>query len=118
MPGPIPCLGYPSRTAAVLALRGQGLSSRQIARRIGIEVKTVTALEGAHNNHRKGFERQGRPAGSILVDPAIVRAFRPHAARRGMSAGALIDRMLTIALEDGLIDALLDDNAAEAGPDA
>lgn len=44
MGGAIPCLGYPSRTAAVLALRGQGLSTREIAVRIGIEVKTVAAL--------------------------------------------------------------------------
>ena len=31
-----PCLGYPSRTDAVLALRDLGQSDREIARRIGI----------------------------------------------------------------------------------
>ncbi len=46
MGAPKPCLGYPSRTAAVHALQQQGLSNSEIAARIGIRVSTVSALGG------------------------------------------------------------------------
>ena len=45
MGSPKPALGYASRTEAVLALRTQGLSTEEIARRLDIEPKTVSALE-------------------------------------------------------------------------
>jgi transposase len=37
---PKPCLGYPSRTAAIHALRVQGLNTREIADAIGIKKRT------------------------------------------------------------------------------
>ena len=46
MGGPKPCLGYPSRTAAVRAMQDQGLPVDQIAARIGISSGTVAALGG------------------------------------------------------------------------
>lgn len=45
MGGPKPCLGYPSRTAAIVALRAEGKSTHEIAAAVGVSRSTVTALE-------------------------------------------------------------------------
>ncbi|MDX9862181.1 MAG: hypothetical protein RBS99_14825, partial [Rhodospirillales bacterium] len=61
MGAPKPCLGYPSRTAAVLALRGQGLDDVEIAQRIGIRRETVGALAcSAEGRQRRPAEANGR----------------------------------------------------------
>jgi DNA-binding NarL/FixJ family response regulator len=44
MGAPKPCLGYPSRSAAIAALREQGLSDQEIADRIGIKLCNVRDL--------------------------------------------------------------------------
>jgi|GEM_PF-1994155 len=46
MGAPKPCLGYPSRTAAIRALQAKGLDNGTIANRIGITSSLVTALAG------------------------------------------------------------------------
>lgn len=46
MGAPKPCLGYPSRTAAVQALQAKGIDNATIAARIGIRPSLVTALAG------------------------------------------------------------------------
>ena len=106
------CLGYPTRTDAVAALRAQGLSTRAIADRIGIEPKTVTALEASRA--RRGAEPAPRIRAEyrnvIPVDPDTLVALRPHAARRGISVQLLIQQLLMILADDDLVDALLDDD--------
>ena len=42
-----PALGYRTRTDAVVALRGQGKTTQEIAHLVDIEPKTVTALENS-----------------------------------------------------------------------
>lgn len=113
MAGPIACLGYPSRTSAVLALRAQGLSSRQIAARIGVEIKTVTALEGSASRcDRPGSRATSAPTGAHLtIDLDTMRALRPHAARREQSVMQLAQELLRVLADDDLVDALLDDGA-------
>lgn len=112
MAGPITCLGYSTRTDAVIAMRGEGLSTREIARRIGIEPKTVTALEASRA--RRGTVRvsRARPEyrNSVPVDPDTLAALRPHAARRRISVDLLIQQLLMIVADDRLVDALLDDD--------
>lgn len=103
-------LGYPSKTEAVVALRAQGLSTRQIAARVGIEVKSVSALEAsaARPRQRIGDATVLRTTG-FEIDPDIIRALRPFAAQRGMSAPQLARAILRAVVEDDIVGAVLDD---------
>lgn len=107
MAGPKPTLGYPTRTAAVEALREQRLSTGEIAARIGISRAAVTALE-----HSAG-RRKTRPAeqlGRTVLFPAdVLEALRPHAERRGVHPNALARRIVECVVDDDLVDAVLDD---------
>ena len=119
MGGAIPCLGYPSRTAAVLALRGQGLSTREIAVRIGIEVKTVAALEGSSARADRQPQRRSREPGTIHrnrigIDATSIGRLRHHAVRRGIPVDLLIEQIVMVVADDNLVDALLDDGADDA----
>ena len=106
-----PCLGYPSRTAAVHAFRGQGMSTRQIATRIGIEPTIVTALEASANRAGRTFRREPElPSwNTVAIDDDVLRALRPHALRRHVSVSQLARQLLQTLADDDLVDALLDD---------
>jgi hypothetical protein len=106
MSGPKPTLGYPSRTSAVLALRQERLSTAAIAVRIGIDPKTVVALEVSASRSRQ-MVREG--ARTVVFPPDLLRRLRPHAARRGVTVNALARCILETALDEGLVDAVLDD---------
>lgn len=107
MSGPIPTLGYPTRTAAVLALRAQGLTTGAIARRIGIEPATVSALECSARRSpeapRAQFERP------VVFPVGLLQRLGPAAARRGMTRERLAILIVETVVEDGMIDAVLDD---------
>lgn len=114
-------LGFNTKTEAVLALRAQGLATRDIARKIGIEPKSVSALEAsAQRSKGRASERRWSDSPSTLkqhtvtIDNDTLIALRPHAARRSMSVNQLVRAMIDIVADDGLIDALLDD-ADEVG---
>lgn len=101
-----PTLGYPNRTAAVLALRGEGLSPAAVAARIGIEEKTVVALEASGKRCRQIV---AAGAGTILFPPDIMVRLRRVAGLRTMSAGELARRIIEVVLDDGIVDAVLDE---------
>ena len=113
MGGPKPTLGYPSRTAAVLALRAQGLPDVEIADRIGIPVKTVVALECSADRYTGISGRRPRPAEingrTVLFPVDVLEALRPHAEARGIAPNELARRLIEAAIDDNLIDAVLDD---------
>lgn len=104
-----PTLGYASRTEAVIALRGQGFSTRHIAGRLGIGVGTVSALE--HSAGRG--KRTSRPAeqlGRTVVFPIdILAALGPHAAKRNMHPNSLARLIVETVVDDDMVDAVLDD---------
>ena len=103
-------LGYPSRTAAVLGLRGQGYSTRQIADAIGIANKTVSALEHSAARNRK-CERVPALLGRAVIFPAdVLAALGPHAARRGIHPNHLARLIVSTVVDENMIDAVLDDN--------
>jgi hypothetical protein len=110
MARPIPCLGYRSRTEAVLALRAQGFSTDAIAAKTGIEPNQVTALEASAAR----FRRPTRPVplieGALLLTPHLLHALAPHAGRRGMTPAALAHLIIEAVVADGIIDAALDDS--------
>lgn len=105
-----PTLGYQSRTDAVLALRAKGCTTSQIAESIGIPENTVTALE--HSAGRAKV-RPARPAEingrTILFPKDVLDRLGPHAARRCIHPNSLARMIVEIAVDEGLIDSILDD---------
>lgn len=114
-----PTLHYGSRTEAVKALRAQNLSTRAIAEKIGIEPKTVTALEVSAGRHRgpgtPGAWNTGGAGSDMALFPLPIRQLlRPHASRRGISLERLISDIVACVAEGNLVDAVLDDRSAGA----
>lgn len=111
-----PALGYASRTEAVMALRSQRLSTAIIAQRLGIDQKTVTALE--HSAGRS--KRKPRPAEelgrTVLFPIDVLDALSPHAARRGMHVNQLARRIVEQVIDDDIVDAVMDDDEAATQP--
>lgn len=105
----IPTLGYPSQTAAVLALRERGWKTDDIARRLGVAYSRVTSLELAAT---KAAVRR-RDLG-IRLPQELTRKLAPHALDRGLSATGLASKIITTVLEEGLLTAVLDDGGSDA----
>ena len=110
----VPTLGYRSRTDAVLALRAGGMTTREIADAIGIEPNSVTALEASAK--RRSGERitQLHSAAepdrrTVVFARDVLSRLRLHASRRGITPNELIRRLVETALDDDMIDAVLDD---------
>jgi hypothetical protein len=102
-------LGYAARTDAVLALRKRGFTTREIALRIGIEPKTVVALEcSASRRKDRGTCQRTSPAiGAIPL--ATISRLRPHAAKRFISVDRLMREIIDAVADGDLVDAVLDD---------
>ncbi len=62
---------------------------------------------------RKPTQRKPRPAekhGRTVVIPAeVLERLEPHAQRRGITVNALARRIVAIAVDEGMVDAILDD---------
>lgn len=103
-------LGYASRTEAVIGLRRAGLSTNEIANRIGIEAKTVLALEHSALRSSKRKERPAEEHGRTILFPIdLLDRLRPHAARRGVHVNRLARAIVETVVEEGLVDSVLDD---------
>lgn len=100
-----PTLGYPSRTAAILALRAKGFTNQEIAEQIGIQPCTVGALLTSYRH--TAAARQGRR--TVQVGADLYGELRLQAARRGIAADELIQRIIDAVLAAKLVDAVLDD---------
>ena len=111
MPYAIPTLGYPSRTAAVMALRKKKISNREIAARIGIPEKNVAALAASGRRAKKTRRSSNKKA--VYFKTATLLALYPAAKERAISIDELLNRLAdTLANDrDGLtlIDNILDD---------
>lgn len=101
MPAAIPISGYPSKTAAVVALREEGLKPAAIAARLGLKARQVHSLE--YGNRRA----------VVNIPRDILELLRAPAARRGMSVSGLAIAIIATAALDGVIDAILDDAGGE-----
>lgn len=113
MSGSQPTHGYPSRTAAVVAWREQGVPTRVIAQRLGIENKTVSALmiSAERKATRRATETNWNPPRSALILPEDVKRYlRKPALARGVSVYQLALTIVEIVARDGLADAILDDS--------
>ena len=103
-----PALGYPTRTEAVHALRKQGLTTREIAQRIGISASSVTALElgGAGRRAVRPSEQHGR---TVVLSIDVLDALRPAAERRKITVAELVRRIVATVADEGIVDAVMDD---------
>lgn len=117
---PKPCLGYPSRSAAIRALRAQGLSNHQISERTGIPRSSIGALapREPREPRSRSEDEQSRSAGyklgqhghlSISVNIEIRQMLRPFAAKRNLPLEVFITDLIEKIAEDGLADAVMDD---------
>jgi hypothetical protein len=104
-----PVLGYPSRTAAAVALQAQGLRPQQIAERIGAasgDRLTVKAVYSLLANARLATG----PGTLVVVAPGPVYGALAAAGRaRGLQARGLATHILELVAAEGMIDAVLDD---------
>lgn len=105
----IPCLGYPSRTAAVIALRAQGIGTREIARQIGIPEKNVIALEIGSSRPRREPRESERLGRTVVVPVDVLNALGPQAAKRNISVNHLVRLIVCTVVDEGIVDAVLDD---------
>ena len=110
----IETLGYPNRTAAVVALRAQGLTTRVIAAKVGIDPKTVSALENSASRASVAGNRTRRCSNSVEFDYALREQLRRHARVRDLSVEALARLILETVVYSDLVDAVLDDGKAGA----
>ncbi|HEX4041082.1 MAG TPA: hypothetical protein VHY10_05225 [Xanthobacteraceae bacterium] len=96
----------------MLALRADSVPTAEIASRLGIEAKTVAALE---NSAARSRAMAAEGCRTILFPPELIEALRPHAQRRGISANTLARRLIEVVLESELVDAVLDDGVTGRG---
>jgi len=105
-----PTLGFSSRTDAVISMRRQGLTTKEIADRIGIGENTVTALEHSAGRSQRRALRPAEQMGRTVLFPAdILDALGPYAAKRGMHPNSLARMIVSTAVEEMLVDSILDD---------
>lgn len=110
MGAPKRTLGFASRTEAVLSLRAAGLSTAQIADKIGIGPQTVTALEYSAGRSTRRAKRPAEVNGRTILFPRdILDRLGPHAAKRCIHPNSLARLIVEIAVDEGLIDSILDD---------
>lgn len=102
-------LGYASRTEAVLALQGQGLSNLAIAARIGIEPTTVSALACSAARTKRAIRPTEAFGRNIVFPLDVLDELRPHAAKRGMHVNKLVRIIVEQVVDAKLVDAVLDD---------
>lgn len=104
-------LEFASRTDAVLALRADGLSTRAIANKLAIEPKTVTALERSAERPKRR-QRPAEESGRTVVFPIdVLDGLKPHAERRGIHVNRLARLIVEHVVDDGIVDAVLDDGS-------
>lgn len=105
-----PTLGYATRTDAVVALRGLGLDTQQIADKCGISPSTVTALEYSAARSKARAKLPSEQQGRAVVFPVdVLSSLRRPALLRGVTPNELARRIVEAVVDDGLIDAVLDD---------
>ena len=105
-----PCFGHPSRSAAVLAFRAAGMTTRQIGEKIGIADATVTALEHSALRSSKRAARPAEQHGRTILFPRdLLARLGPHAARRNIHPNSLARLIVETVVDEGLVDSVMDD---------
>lgn len=112
MSRPTPTLGYPTRTAAIVALSAKGIRSEQIAERLGITLNLVHVLKSAAKRRgpSAGLKNKPRNEVAVQIDANDIKVLKPQADKRGIDVNELVRRLITAIADDGLVDGVLDDD--------
>lgn len=102
-----PSLGYPTRTAAIEALRKRGMETREIADELGTSTGNVIGLEWRAARPRSAAS-SGRHDPMITVPNDVMQQLRAHAFRRRISMTRLAARILAAVAGAGMVDQVLD----------
>lgn len=96
---------------AVINLWGEGLSSEEIARKLGLlaghSVRTIVMRARNRGDERAKGRREGRTGHHMI--PKWRAALRAEAARRDTTERRLINDLLSAIVDDNLFAALLED---------
>lgn len=95
----VPTLGYPTRTAAVLALRAQGKSNQDIARAAGISTNHVAQI----------YSMSVRQTTLVRVSRGTLERLRPLADKRRVAVEVLAQQIIETVAAENLAEAVLDD---------
>jgi hypothetical protein len=106
--GPVPTLGYRSKSEAAAALRAQGLSHAEIGCRLGVAKGTVGSMISTAKRGRNPLKGPNRPL-TLTLSAATWHALEPAAVLRGVSIERLAGRLLAHVAADQLVNAILDD---------
>ena len=109
MPRPIPCCGFPSKTAAVVSLYNDGKSTSGISAITGISSKDVTALRSSSERPLKRRPIKTYDFCESLPPHLLVRLAKA-AEIRGLSSKTLAAIILETVVSEGLFNAVLDDD--------
>lgn len=97
-----PCLGYSSKTAAVIALRAEGLTWTQVGARVGMTGRQASSLAFKYN------QRNQKTIRTIELTSLIHTDLEREAHRRGLQANELAHKLLYHVVVDKLYSAVLD----------
>lgn len=112
MSGPKPIHGYPSRTAAVMALRAEGLRPGAVAQRLGLPHKVVAALECSARRAQRPARPSETSGRTVVLPIDVLDSLAGPAAERGVHVNELVRSIVEAVADDGLVDAVLDDREA------
>lgn len=101
-----PVLGYKNKTEAVHALRSRGMMPRHIAAELNTTKEAVKALIWHAKKNRPEYYAMAQ----IEISEQVLAKLRPFAAKRNMDGETLAVRLLSRCIEDGLVEAVLDDD--------
>jgi len=102
----------------IIRLALEGLPPREIAARTGAtSTYCSTVLSHARATgteiRRFGSGRRAKPNGrakrALVIAADLARDLEPFADRRGVSVQEIVRRLVTAVVEDGIVDAILDD---------
>jgi hypothetical protein len=111
MSGPVPTIGYRSKSQAAVALAAIGLPHREIAAKLGVATTTVGALINSGRRARKACTRAGAAEVRIMLGGDTINALQEAAEIRNSTIALVAARILTHAARDNLITAILDDGS-------
>ena len=103
-----PIAGYATKTDAVIdMIDNRKMNPAAVARALDTSAECVRNLYFRRTNKRpSGYSK-------INISMDVINDAEPHAQARGITAHELCRRILAAALEDKLVDAILDDAKAE-----
>lgn len=111
MSGPVPTLGYRSKSQAAAAMRDRGLTYGEIARKVDVSPEVARKLirSGRRANGAPRRPTSGAAEVPVMLGASTVEALTRAAEARGSSVALLAAKLLTHAARDNLITAILDD---------